>query len=142
MKERLPNVCLVRFAGLFTYHVGAVAAPGDCLPNPNRSNNQVTATSGRASRPALVPRRSRIALENLERQNERLCVTGPTAGSIAPARTGRRAIVNATIQVTAVVPLPKTQTCPGSDGINPTRKIRRPPSLIAIGPDQSACRKT
>src|SRR6185503_1775461 len=27
MKDRSPRLCLVRFAGLFTYHVGVVAAP-------------------------------------------------------------------------------------------------------------------
>ena len=116
MNERLPSVCLVRFAGLFTYQVGAAGSAGDRFPNPDGADDQMAAAGRGAGRAAVVARRVRIALEDLVGQNERLRIAGPAAGAIGPGRAGGGAVAGAAIEVAAVVALPEPRLDPVPTG--------------------------
>jgi len=81
-----------------------------CLPHPGRAGNQITAAAGDAGCWTVIPSWD-TAMEQVVWQNERLRIAAPAALDVAtPGSILIRAVTNTTMQHTAVVTLPETQT--------------------------------
>ena len=101
----------------------------------------MAASRGGPRRSTIVFGSARIALEYLVWENEGLRISRPSSREIAPARARLGAVVDASVQVTTVVALPKPQTRPRPDRIDSTVKSIAPLAHLPLHRSRRGTRK-